>query len=100
MTIKNTPCSDITTSLQRKNQKLTGTARSDQLLHDVADPESPVSPPPVPSNASSVDVLDEPQPNLPLWRRVDRRFWWNEEMSSAFVEAGVILTFYPLCSSH
>lgn len=28
-------------------------------------------------------------PHLPLWRRVDRRFWWNEWMSRDFVDAGV-----------
>lgn len=37
-----------------------------------------------------VDPLSEPYPTLPLWRRVDRQFWWNESLSRHFVNAGVI----------
>lgn len=37
----------------------------------------------------SISPLAEPQSNLPLWRRVDRRFWWNEIMAKPFTDAGV-----------
>jgi phosphatidylinositol 4-phosphatase len=77
---------DITTPLQRKFHKLTDASRHNQLLHTLAN--SPQSPRPEP--------LAEPNSNLPLWRRVDRRFWWNEEVVSNFVEAGVSSIFTSL----
>ena len=36
-----------------------------------------------------VDVLVEPSAALPLWRRVDRKFWWNEWLSKPLIDAGV-----------
>lgn len=36
-----------------------------------------------------VSILEDPSSNLPLWRRVDRQFWWNEWLSKPFIEAGV-----------
>ena len=36
-----------------------------------------------------VDPLAEPSPMLPLWRRVDKQFWWNERLSKRFIDAGV-----------
>lgn len=36
-----------------------------------------------------VHVLAEPFPTLPLWRRVDRQYWWNEWLSKPFIDAGV-----------
>ncbi|KAG8962483.1 hypothetical protein FRC05_005328 [Tulasnella sp. 425] len=37
----------------------------------------------------SISPLAEPQSNLPLWRRVDRKFWWNEIMAKPFTDAGL-----------
>ncbi|KAL8293443.1 hypothetical protein RQP46_000144 [Phenoliferia psychrophenolica] len=31
----------------------------------------------------------EPSMHLPLWRRADRRFWWNAHLMAPFVEAGL-----------
>ena len=31
----------------------------------------------------------EPFGNLPLWKRADKRFWWNRHLIAPFVEAGV-----------
>lgn len=45
-----------------------------------------------------VDPLAEPYPMLPLWRRVDRQFWWNEWLSKPFVDAGVCHQPYPFRS--
>jgi hypothetical protein len=36
--------------------------------------------------------MREPLLHLPLWRRVDKRFWWNESMMKEFIELGVSLT--------
>lgn len=33
--------------------------------------------------------LVEPNPTLPLWRRADRRFFWNAHLMAPFIEAGV-----------
>lgn len=33
--------------------------------------------------------LVEPNPTLPLWRRADRRFFWNAHLQAPFIEAGV-----------
>jgi hypothetical protein len=37
----------------------------------------------------SVSPLAEPNPTLPLWRRVDKQYWWNEWMTKPFLDAGV-----------
>lgn len=42
-----------------------------------------------PVEGLKVSPMSEPNPTLPLWRRVDRRFWWNEWLSKSFVDAGV-----------
>ena len=36
-----------------------------------------------------VHVLAEPSATLPLWRRVDRQYWWNEWLSKPLLDAGV-----------
>ena len=36
-----------------------------------------------------VHVLGEPSATLPLWRRVDRQYWWNEWLSKPLLDAGV-----------
>lgn len=33
--------------------------------------------------------LVEPNPTLPLWRRADRRFFWNANLMAPFIEAGL-----------
>lgn len=54
----------------------------------LADLKITESGPPEPSK-DGVDPLAEPSPMLPLWRRVDKEFWWNEWLSKLFVDAGV-----------
>lgn len=46
----------------------------------------------VETSDDKVDVLAEASPTLPLWRRVDRQFWWNEWISKPFINAGVRLS--------
>jgi hypothetical protein len=104
--------SDITRSLQHKQAALAKGRKDDALLHSLTTPEkeTPRSPPTSPNKLKSprapkaptprargadappldaVDVLAEPHATLPLWRRVDRQFWWNEWMAKPFVDAGV-----------
>jgi hypothetical protein len=52
---------------------------------------TPASPPS--SALETVDVFSEPHPTLPLWRRVDRQFWWNEWLSKPLVDAGVSVEY-------
>ena len=81
-----TPHVDITRTLQHKHELITKAKTQNALLEtlnalDDAKRLSPVS--------DTVDVLAEPSAALPLWRRVDRRFWWNEWLSKPLIDAGV-----------
>ena len=40
--------------------------------------------------------IADPYPSLPLWRRVDKQFWWNEWVSKPFIDAGVCNTSLAL----
>lgn len=78
---------DITRSLQHKHELIEKAKSQNALLEslnalDDSKRLSPVS--------DTVDVLAEPSAALPLWRRVDRRFWWNEWLSKPLVDQGVI----------
>ncbi|KAL0946733.1 hypothetical protein HGRIS_012912 [Hohenbuehelia grisea] len=73
---------DITRSLQHK-QELASKARKQQAL--LADLNA-ISEPALHDQPGT--GLLEPQPTLPLWRRVDKQFWWNEWLSKPFVDAG------------
>ena len=46
-------------------------------------------PPDAKDGRSSSPPVTESYPALPLWRRIDKRFWWNEWMSKPFIDAGV-----------
>ncbi|KAG8903996.1 hypothetical protein FRB99_002408 [Tulasnella sp. 403] len=76
---------DITRSLQHKYESLTSHERNKSILNDLGaqSPSSPIADP------LSVSPLTEPHANLPLWRRVDKKFWWNENMSRPFTDAGL-----------
>lgn len=85
---------DITHSLQHKQEQIAKTQKQNVLLAelDALDPsvQSVVS-------GEDVDVLAEPLPTLPLWRRVDRQFWWNEHLSKPFIDAGVPANLFLEC---
>ena len=79
-----------------------------QKQHDLlaglgALPSSPTSeynlsaiPPDAKDGRSSSAPITETYPALPLWRRIDKRFWWNEWMSKPFIDAGVCVSSPPL----
>jgi len=77
---------DITRCLQHKRDQVSKANRHDALLADLKISEG--GPPPEDSKGG-VDPLAEPSPMLPLWRRVDKQFWWNEWLSKLFIDAGV-----------
>ncbi|CCM00021.1 uncharacterized protein FIBRA_02047 [Fibroporia radiculosa] len=84
---------DITRSLQHKHEILAKTKLQSTLLADldVLDEQKQLSP-----VGDKIDVLAEPSPTLPLWRRVDRQFWWNEWLSKPFIDAGVHSYVLPI----
>lgn len=106
---------DLSHSLQHKRRRLTHHTTSQQLLEKLFDvqptpsaaffDESPdqshlLSPRngSVRSGASSPGGSDivEPDIHMPLWRRFDRRFFWNEYMTSDFVELGLHAYVLPI----
>ncbi|KAI1794623.1 SacI homology domain-containing protein [Ganoderma leucocontextum] len=77
---------DLTRSLQHKHV-LRARARAQDGLKEtlhILEAARRLSP-----TDDKVDVLVEPSAALPLWRRVDRRFWWNEWLSKPLVDAGL-----------
>jgi hypothetical protein len=81
---------DITRSLQHKQELVSKSQKQYALLADLDALPSPD--PAAQEDDEKTDPLVEPYPTLPLWRRVDRQFWWNEWMSKPFVDAGVRFT--------
>ncbi|KAL1944714.1 hypothetical protein VTO73DRAFT_3144 [Trametes versicolor] len=76
---------DMTRSLQHKHE-LIDKAKTQNALREtlnILDDSQRLSP-----VRETVDVLAEPSAALPLWRRVDRRFWWNEWLSKPFIDNG------------
>ncbi|VDB82776.1 unnamed protein product [Peniophora sp. CBMAI 1063] len=72
---------DLTRSLQHKQDLLCHVATSANV-------------------GDEVDVTAEPTPALPLWRRVDRQFWWNEHLMRPFTEAGLHAYVLPLMQGY
>jgi len=83
--IKEVP--DITRTLQHKQEQIAKAQKRNALLEELNASDSSAQPRAISEN---VDVLAEPLPTLPLWRRVDRQFWWNEHLSKPFIDAGVL----------
>ena len=79
---------DITRSLQHKQEQVAKSQKKNELLEGLGALGSD-SNLPSPKEGEKVSPLAEPNPALPLWRRVDKQFWWNEWMSKPFVDAGV-----------
>ncbi|KAI0822863.1 SacI homology domain-containing protein [Trametes gibbosa] len=77
---------DITRSLQHKHDMIEKAKAQNALLEQLnaLDDSSRLSPP-----RETVDVLAEPSAALPLWRRVDRRFWWNEWLTKPLIDGGL-----------
>ncbi|KAJ7449948.1 SacI homology domain-containing protein [Mycena latifolia] len=89
---------DITRSLQHKQELVTKTQKQHALLADL---NALPSPDPDPgAQDCKTDPLVEPHPTLPLWRRVDRQFWWNEWMAKPFIDAGVHPYVLPIMQGY
>ena len=96
---------DLTRSLQHKQDQLVKAQEQHALLADLDALPSPESAKSRVDGEASVEgtkmnPLCEPNPTLPLWRRVDKRFWWNEWLIKPFVDAGVIMIKNPTASTY
>ncbi|KAJ7219415.1 SacI homology domain-containing protein [Mycena pura] len=84
---------DITRSLQHKQEQVAKSQKQHALLADLNALPSPDS---TAQNDNKNDPLIELNSTFPLWRRVDRQFWWNEWMAKPFVNAGVHSYVLPI----
>ncbi|ESK89839.1 hypothetical protein Moror_824 [Moniliophthora roreri MCA 2997] len=90
---------DITRSLQHKQEQVTKSWKQDALLADLnALPKSAQKGPTI--EEIKVDPLAEPNPTLPLWRRVDKQFWWNEWLSKPLIDAGLHSYVLPIMQGY
>ncbi|KAG1877755.1 SacI homology domain-containing protein [Suillus subalutaceus] len=88
---------DITRSLQHKHEQFTKLHAQNKLLSelDALPKRTTVNP-----LDDKVDALFEPSVMLPLWRRVDRHFWWNEWLSKPFMDAGLHSYVTPIMQGY
>ncbi|SJX62131.1 related to SAC1-Phosphatidylinositol phosphate phosphatase [Sporisorium reilianum f. sp. reilianum] len=94
---------DLTTTLQKKRLALESNAKQDSAAS-----AKTTSHPARVANVSAADdadapafpLLAEPYPNLPLWRRADRRFWHNEHMSKDLIHAGLHAYILPIMQGY
>ncbi|KAG1756423.1 phosphoinositide polyphosphatase [Suillus paluster] len=88
---------DITRSLQHKHEQFTKLHAQNKLLSelDALAKDTIVNP-----LDDKVDALFEPSAMLPLWRRVDRHFWWNEWLSKPFIDAGLHSYVTPIMQGY
>ncbi|ORX40908.1 SacI homology domain-domain-containing protein [Kockovaella imperatae] len=104
---------DLTHTMQHKRRRLATRKASSTALQTLL-PKSPELAtessgtfPPTASeilgkaaNASETFVIEddfvEPDVQVPLWRRVDRRFFWNEFLLHEFIEAGLHSFILPI----
>ncbi len=70
---------DLTTSLQKKHEAASGQTQK----------------------TGTADLpFSEPQPNVPLHKRVDKRFWYNEHLQRDFVDAGLHAYILPIVQGY
>ncbi|KIJ69320.1 hypothetical protein HYDPIDRAFT_79429 [Hydnomerulius pinastri MD-312] len=88
---------DLTRSLQHKHEQFLKSHAQEKLLADLDALPKRHSVGPL---DSKVDPLAEPFPTLPLWRRVNKQFWWNEWLSKPFIDAGLHSYILPIVQGH
>lgn len=83
---------DISRSMQHKQELVAKVRR--QLFRE---PGSALNPS---DSDGFIDPLEEPYPALPLWRRCDQQFIWNEWLSKPFADAGLHAYVLPLMQGY
>ncbi|PVG02589.1 hypothetical protein CPB86DRAFT_861460 [Serendipita vermifera] len=87
---------DLSNSLQRKQQQVERLKKRESILSDL-DALGDWS---TLETCEGAQPFKEPLVNLPLWRRIDRRFWWNEHMLQSFVEAELHAYVLPILQGY
>jgi hypothetical protein len=94
---------DITRSLQHKQEQVLKSQKQHDLLAGLGalpSPDNIHNVPSSPMDGKFVSALAEPNAALPLWRRVDKQFWWNEWMSKPFIDAGLHSYILPIMQGY
>jgi len=107
---------DLSHTLQHKRNRLASKSASSPLLEHLLKEASPSQTksffPLSPSSAAgasptspSVSVrcdpdIVEPDVHVPLWRRFDRRFFWNEWLQRDFIEQGLHAYVLPIAQGY
>ncbi|KAF9265526.1 hypothetical protein L218DRAFT_957123 [Marasmius fiardii PR-910] len=91
---------DITRSLQYKQEMVIKARKHDALLADLNALPKSEGKANIQNNDEKLDPLVEPNLTLPLWRRVDKHFWWNEWLSKPLVDAGLHSYILPIMQGY
>ncbi|KAJ3576644.1 hypothetical protein NP233_g298 [Leucocoprinus birnbaumii] len=91
---------DLTRSLEHKQERLAKSHKEHELLAGLGALPSQDSDFVGPEPGTKVSAIAEPYPALPLWRRVDKQFWWNEWMSKHFIDAGLHSYILPIMQGY
>ncbi|TFK42309.1 SacI homology domain-containing protein [Crucibulum laeve] len=94
---------DITRSLQHKQEQVLKSQKQHALLAGLGalpSPEAGSPTPEGPHEGEKVSPMAEPYPTLPLWRRVDKQFWWNEWLSKPLMDAGLHSYVLPIVQGY
>lgn len=92
---------DLTHSIQAKRRKVASKHNTEAALASLLNSSRSSIDLPSTSQASQApqtqqEDLIEPDINLPLWRRVDRRFFWNEWLMDDFIDKGLHAYILPV----
>ncbi|WWC65301.1 uncharacterized protein I303_107918 [Kwoniella dejecticola CBS 10117] len=91
---------DLTHFLQRKRKILAQRTASHTALTDLIEKDGSLFPPSPASTLPRHSIYDdefvEPDIQVPLWRRTDRRFFWNEHLMKDFIDLGLHSYVIPM----
>ncbi|KAJ3920013.1 SacI homology domain-containing protein [Lentinula edodes] len=88
---------DITRSLQHKQERMANSQKQHNLLAGLGALSSKDT------NVSEIDRTDplaESDSMLPLWRRVDKQFWWNEWLAKPLINSGLHSYILPIMQGY
>ncbi|KIM25985.1 hypothetical protein M408DRAFT_330774 [Serendipita vermifera MAFF 305830] len=87
---------DLSNSLQRKQQQVERLKKQENILADLnaLGDWAKLEP------CEGAKPFMEPSPNLPLWQRIDRKFWWNEHLLQPLIESRCHMYILPILQGH
>ncbi|XAO27080.1 hypothetical protein I312_105922 [Cryptococcus bacillisporus CA1280] len=93
---------DLTHTLQHKRQVVSQRTATGAALSDLIQMDNTLFPPSQssafqsPINSPLEEDFIEPDIQVPLWRRVDKRFFWNEWLMKDFIDLGLHSYVLPM----